>query len=185
LIELLIVVAIIAILAAIAVPNFLEAQMRSKISRVRADQRTLATAIESYHVDRNAYMPYDTWGNHQNLRYWTALTSPIAYVASIPSDVFFDPDIHGDYDGQVQYGYYAHGDGTNYFVSFIEPRLKKYTEISDTSQYLITSAGPDFYLNLDGSQVAAVEGNNSKTDLLPYDPTNGTVSKGDIMRFGP
>ena len=33
LIELLIVVAIIAILAAIAVPNFLEAQTRSKVSR--------------------------------------------------------------------------------------------------------------------------------------------------------
>ena len=35
LIELLIVVAIIAILAAIAVPNFLEAQTRSKVSRWR------------------------------------------------------------------------------------------------------------------------------------------------------
>ncbi|MCL5269747.1 MAG: prepilin-type N-terminal cleavage/methylation domain-containing protein, partial [bacterium] len=35
LIELLIVVAIIAILAAIAVPNFLEAQVRAKVSRVR------------------------------------------------------------------------------------------------------------------------------------------------------
>jgi len=34
LIELLIVVLIIAILAAIAVPNFLEAQARSKVSRV-------------------------------------------------------------------------------------------------------------------------------------------------------
>ena len=51
LIELLIVVAIIAILAAIAVPNFLEAQTRSKISRVRSDLRSLATALESYCVD--------------------------------------------------------------------------------------------------------------------------------------
>ncbi len=38
LIELPIVVAIIAILAAIAVPNFLEAQMRAKISKVKTDQ---------------------------------------------------------------------------------------------------------------------------------------------------
>ena len=53
LIELLIVVAIIAILAAIAVPNFLEAQVRSKISRAKADMRTLATAVESYVVDNN------------------------------------------------------------------------------------------------------------------------------------
>ncbi|HNY27896.1 MAG TPA: prepilin-type N-terminal cleavage/methylation domain-containing protein, partial [Candidatus Sumerlaeota bacterium] len=39
LIELLIVVAIIAILAAIAVPNFLEAQTRAKITRVKADMK--------------------------------------------------------------------------------------------------------------------------------------------------
>ncbi len=57
LIELLIVVAIIAILAAIAVPNFLEAQVRSKVSRVKADMRTLATAIETYTVDNNKPMP--------------------------------------------------------------------------------------------------------------------------------
>jgi prepilin-type N-terminal cleavage/methylation domain-containing protein len=55
LIELLIVVAIIAILAAIAVPNFLEAQIRSKVSRAQADMRSLATAIESYRVDNNSY----------------------------------------------------------------------------------------------------------------------------------
>lgn len=57
LIELLIVVAIIAILAAIAVPNFLEAQVRSKVSRVHADERTYATAIEAYYVDYNDYPP--------------------------------------------------------------------------------------------------------------------------------
>lgn len=53
LIELLIVVAIIAILAAIAVPNFLEAQVRAKVSRARADMRSAATAIEARAVDKN------------------------------------------------------------------------------------------------------------------------------------
>ncbi len=48
LIEILIVVAIIAILAAIAVPNFLEAQVRSKVSRTKSDMRSVATALESY-----------------------------------------------------------------------------------------------------------------------------------------
>ena len=55
LIELLIVVAIIAILAAIAVPNFLEAQTRSKVSRSKADIRTQAIAMEAYFVDHNSY----------------------------------------------------------------------------------------------------------------------------------
>jgi len=45
LIELLIVVAIIAILAAIAVPNFLEAQTRTKVTRAKNDLRALTTAV--------------------------------------------------------------------------------------------------------------------------------------------
>ncbi len=55
LIELLIVVAIIGILAAIALPNFLAAQIRAKASRGRADIKSLVTAIETYGVDHNAY----------------------------------------------------------------------------------------------------------------------------------
>ena len=55
LIELLIVVAIIGILAAIAVPNFLNAQIRAKIARVEADLKAMATAIEMYRMDNNAY----------------------------------------------------------------------------------------------------------------------------------
>src|SRR5690606_41954445 len=49
------VVAIIAILAAIAVPNFLEAQTRSKVSRVQNDLRSIATAMESYFIDNRTY----------------------------------------------------------------------------------------------------------------------------------
>ena len=47
LIELLIVVAIIGILAAIAVPNFLNAQARAKIARSYADIKSISTALES------------------------------------------------------------------------------------------------------------------------------------------
>ena len=48
LIELLIVVAIIAILAAIAIPNFIEAQVRAKVSRCREDMRSIAVALELF-----------------------------------------------------------------------------------------------------------------------------------------
>jgi len=56
-VELLIVLGIVAILSAIAVPNFLEAQVRAKHSRIKNDTRSIATAIESYYVDNNAYPP--------------------------------------------------------------------------------------------------------------------------------
>ncbi|MFW6304063.1 MAG: type II secretion system protein [Candidatus Sumerlaeota bacterium] len=90
LIELLIVVAIIGILAAIAVPNFLEAQTRSKVSRMRADMRTLATGLESYIVDKGTY-PVSAYRNNVDADTWfgySALTTPVSYLSKIPKDIF-------------------------------------------------------------------------------------------------
>lgn len=55
LIELLIVVAIIGIIAAIAIPNLLNAIDRGKQKRTMSDLRSVGTAIESYAVDMNFY----------------------------------------------------------------------------------------------------------------------------------
>jgi type II secretory pathway pseudopilin PulG len=48
-------VAIIGILAAIAIPNMMTAMERSKQKRTAADIRTLATATEAYAVDKDLY----------------------------------------------------------------------------------------------------------------------------------
>jgi len=56
LIELLIVVAIIGIIAAIAIPNLLNAIQRGKQKRTMGDMRTVATANETYSIDNNAYV---------------------------------------------------------------------------------------------------------------------------------
>ena len=55
LIELLIVVAIIGIIAAIAIPNLLNALHRGRQKRSMADMRTIATAIGTYATDMNYY----------------------------------------------------------------------------------------------------------------------------------
>jgi type II secretion system protein G len=55
LVELLIVIAIIGILAAIAIPNLLAALQRSRQKRTMADMRTIATAWEARAADVNAY----------------------------------------------------------------------------------------------------------------------------------
>jgi general secretion pathway protein G len=55
LIELLIVVAIIGIIAAIAIPNLLNAIDRGKQKRTMADIRSIGTAVEAYSVDTNFY----------------------------------------------------------------------------------------------------------------------------------
>jgi len=58
LIELLIVVAIIGIIAAIAIPNLLNAIDRGKQKRTMADMRSIGTAVESYSIDFNFYPVY-------------------------------------------------------------------------------------------------------------------------------
>ena len=63
LIELLIVVAIIGIIAAIAIPNLLNAIDRGKQKRTMADMRSLGTAVESYAVDNNVYPAVSTAAN--------------------------------------------------------------------------------------------------------------------------
>jgi general secretion pathway protein G len=55
LIELLIVVAIIGIIAAIAIPNLLNAINRGRQRRSMADIRSIGTALEAYSVDFNYY----------------------------------------------------------------------------------------------------------------------------------
>src|SRR5712691_939044 len=63
LIELLIVVAIIGIIAAIAIPNLLNAIDRSKQKRTMADIRSVGTACEEYSIDNNFYPVQTTQGD--------------------------------------------------------------------------------------------------------------------------
>jgi len=115
LIEFLIVVAIIGILAAIAIPNFLLAQTRAKVSRVQANFRNLANAFEMYKVDNGYYPPASNLSdpNHrqkvQIIERLRRLTSPVDYMTFIPEDPFFtkslDPIIPAIYGGRV-YGYF-------------------------------------------------------------------------------
>ncbi len=89
LIELLIVIAIIGILAAIAIPNLLNAVQRGKQKRTMSDMRALATAIEAYSVDNTFYPAalcnsgtYTANGNVLALSSFTNLTP--TYIAHVP-----------------------------------------------------------------------------------------------------
>ena len=62
LIELMIVIAIIIILAAIAIPNYLRMTDRAKKSAIESDLKSLATALETYKTDWGEY-PSGDWEN--------------------------------------------------------------------------------------------------------------------------
>ena len=53
LVEIMIVVAIIALLAAIAVPGFLRARKRSQASRIINDLRLIDSAVDQYAIENN------------------------------------------------------------------------------------------------------------------------------------
>jgi len=174
LIELLIVVAIIAILAMIAVPNFLEAQTRAKVSRVKSDLRTIATALEAYRVDNNSVPCWDSWVGSNKIdrpgQFWRALTTPVAYMTSLLRDPFVNWSIRampGSYSAALDVWYQV-AVGT---IGTTDSNGKP------SDLWVATSFGPDFSDNI-GSL-----GSYPYCDhACPYDPTNGTVSRGDIDR---
>ncbi len=67
LVEIMIVVAIIALLAAIAVPGFLRARKRSQASRVINDLRLIDAAVDQYAIENNK-----STGNSVAVADWTA-----------------------------------------------------------------------------------------------------------------
>lgn len=213
LIELLIVVAIIAILAAIAVPNFLEAQTRAKVSRAKADMRSLATGLESYRVDNNTYPKCNNFGlpgarpsqgeviGGEGLRqFWVLehLSTPVAYLtngylpdpfetkfrtgAINPSDGSFSPNppsttLNDDKELAKNIKYVTPNPEGSTFADVQDP--------SEKAQwyYTVFSNGPDLtYPNIGGLMTSNVTVEAVANNV--YDPTNGTVSTGNIFRLG-
>lgn len=196
LIELLIVVAIIAILAAIAVPNFLEAQTRSKVSRMKADMRSVATGLEAYSVDNNRYVtgfgikvPPVT-GNYGLF----LLSTPIAYISSAKMKDVFDRN-----PSNTQAGLLLHdaldADGKIIQDSTSGPTLYTINPLAKEAAWWIASRGPD---KRSGFSSSDPEWNmydrlyNANNPANPgalladatYDATNGTMSQGNIQRMG-
>jgi type II secretion system protein G len=187
LIELLIVVAIIAILAAIAVPNFLEAQTRARTSRSKADMRTLATAFEAYRVDWTNYPESNIFQGETSERNFPTtiprnklggvleVTTPVAYITRYPRDVFpitfplsSNPTINAEISGRQDYPIY--------YLNLIN-YISGYPGLRETGgAWVLHSTGP----------LGKFPSSTGPTGLVTvYDPTNGTVSEGSISRTGP
>ncbi len=177
LIELLIVVAIIGILAAIAVPNFLNAQVRAKIAKVEGDFKALATAIEMYHLDTNNYLPYPEWGGHTHPQYFNALSTPVAYMSN--PDGIYDPFRKkrvADNDGirKPRYGYFdPRASGVQWFI---EPASYQGIKLPGNFEWTLISIGPSHVQHVDGGEPRG---------FIVYDSSNGVISWGNIYRFGP
>ena len=197
LIELLIVVAIIAILAAIAVPNFLEAQVRAKCSCARSDLRSLSVAQEAYRIDWNSYTNIDRGDSPFYSEGFLQLTTPVAYITSLPMDVFGAYRYPTGSNAGMRQPFYEMGTGIAGVGSSGPPSNPSQNGMP-ANIWMITSSGPDHLDDTNQTQAgfSLMEQNfpwpqlpNNESAVvailtLAYDSTNGTVSGGQIYRTG-
>lgn len=179
LIELLIVVAIIGILAAIAVPNFMNAQVRAKVSRSMSDERTLEQAILRYVLDHNDIPPHSEELN-QNYR----LTTPVAYLSGFLYDPFQQvvdaKSMFTDFNRmqitkqQYHFDPYDKRYWPDLTAAYFDPRINADFGPRRQALGVIIGLGP-----------LAVYKGASTNDWHPYELTNGLYSIGIIRRYIP
>ena len=99
LVEILIVIAIIALLAGIGIPNLMRMRLQGDIAEAKGDLRRLQTSLESYYTHNDSTYP-------STLTLLTSATPKI--IHSIPTDVFSSAN--------NSYGYNISNNGDYYIV---------------------------------------------------------------------
>jgi prepilin-type N-terminal cleavage/methylation domain-containing protein len=180
LLELMVVVAVVAILAGIAMQNYGLAQIRAKVARTKADMNTLATAIEAYAVDHNAYPRMAHWKFYSDPAYdivkesrvqgilSRVLSTPVAYVpvAPVPDPFMAHASMAPVDEQQMTYQVIPEYVRNNPRSQFW-PAAEAYY-----GRWRLGSVGPD--LRFDHAFANSAQ--------LDYDPTNGSISPGNIWR---
>lgn len=201
-IELLICIALVAMLAAIAVPNYMQADTSSKIAQAKQDLNSLKIGLEVYETDLGAY----PWQNHPPVCLGTSpyttkratlerLTTPVSYLGE--NTPFYDPFVaDGYYEGATLSTWTPLSDPGSqncYFYNarnLIDTSTWGQTQEHDVDPYwyFLESAGPDLSrhetyqaLNAMATDTAL---NRARLSMTIYDPTNGSVSRGSIWDIG-
>lgn len=180
----LVVIALLGILALVAMAtlrstgaanNFLDTQNRAKVARVRSDMRSLASAIDQYHLRDGGLPAWTTDTQFTKLHAITTtgkpvpsfrlpsstgatglhtLTTPNAYISTYPRDAFTK----------------AQDDPFAYF--------------NKGKSYILLSPGPDHDYDYDLTQFTPGSSPPSEPILFAtYDPTNGASSSGDVWEI--
>ncbi len=207
LIELLIVIAIILILIAIALPNFLEAQIRAKYTKVQSELRTLAIALESYNIDWGRYpgdaneagfadtpnSPFSPFGNGSDINgidwySFMSLTTPVSYIKEIPQDYFQEgnpiqaPDVpfltYNYHETESLKSNLANGSGPQNVGAIMQ---------KNGVYWVVFGIGPDRTWQMETVPsnflvIVSLIASKGGGSTFSYSPTNGTKSRGDIMR---
>ncbi|MGF1573579.1 MAG: type II secretion system protein [Sumerlaeia bacterium] len=179
LVELLMVIGIITILAALAAENYLAAKIRANVTRVKSDFRTIAGAIELYRTDHNAYprMADSSFYNDPAFDYidgipvrgvlTKSLTTPVTYMSNFK---LIDPFMSARKDAALDEQLYTYQVIGEYVREEPEsefwPAAREYY-----GEWRLIGVGPDQTFG---------HGFANSAQLI-YDPTNGLISFGNIF----
>lgn len=165
LVELLVVVAIIAILAAIAAPNYMEATRRAGVAACASNLKTLALALAAYRVDYN----------HFPLADGTAGDSPTPGQTTLGSG----PAANGSWDGAprmlVTLRYL-----TNDTALFCPTLRKKHPDRAQYFRYAYNSSAADTFGHAGGANNIEWDGGNfwlCRCLWVPPEKSFNTTSK--------
>ncbi len=175
LIELLIVIAIILILVAIALPNFMEAQIRAKIAKVKGDLRSVGMAMDSYLLDFKMY-PTDHDPDDKTQQGLFQLSSPIKYIKNIPADIFNNKGSGMTLD-EPSFEMASTG------FTILDAKKKR----PKVNAFVVFSHGPDRKDDFEGNDTWPYGPSLPCPYVmcyLNYNPTNGTYSVGDLNQPG-
>jgi type II secretory pathway pseudopilin PulG len=205
LIELLIVIAIIIVVTAIAVPNLISANIKAKVKGIKSEMGSIAIALEDYRVDDDegnypiepgrTGSGYDpdviaklniAFDDHSDaiglgkLIFPPEASDPV-YLYRIPGDPFNDS---GEEEWNGTSG--AHNNHYCYFTADASGQSSS----SEARYWALVSYGPDKDQDIDSYTKAwnAADPNAPNHDTykdLVYNPDNGITSSGDIVIIGP
>jgi prepilin-type N-terminal cleavage/methylation domain-containing protein len=206
LIELLIVIAIILILISIALPNFLEAQARARLARVKGDLRSLITAVEAFRTERGVLL-IDFWddGTKESKERWLRkfgevgrnpmytyisfeevfypLTSPAKYMSKVPYDLYADPKRQVGLSGSETGSGYLYFDNDPIFPNVCDHYIDRFFPghpLQIQSQTRPLSEGEYAILSVGPDGFLGVNKDGYERGMA-FNPTNGTMSTGDIV----
>jgi prepilin-type N-terminal cleavage/methylation domain-containing protein len=212
-VELMLVATIIAILAAIAIPNFLEARTRSVVARSKAELAALAMAAEAYRLDARAW-PINRQPGTPAPWDLTALTTPVPYLVSLPLDAMTLPDAQSRHPAgapsPIPYRYFnallvnpeeglkivdQRGDEPVRRMRPLrkaEQKTEQKLKVFDNSKLgggviagLFWGYGPDVVRPDNTMPPATQILKRGEVQIVNYDPSNGTTSEGDIYQRVP
>ncbi len=111
LVEIMIVVAILALLAAITMPNLLRARVTANDSSAKASLKAISTSMESYYMTNNAYPPNTTALLSSGAPYLN-----VDYFTGTHNGFTFNADVLTNYQYQISAAPLSSNVGTSTFT---------------------------------------------------------------------